>query len=51
MNLFYRKLILAVFLMVVIFQLCGCGETIQGIGKDTRRMGKGVKTIFIREGE
>ena len=51
MNLFLKKMILTAFLAIIIFQLTGCGETVQAIGKDVRRMGKGVKTIFIRESE
>lgn len=49
MNLLYKKLILTGFLTVIILQLSGCGETVQGISKDTRRVGKGIKTIFTRE--
>ena len=51
MNLFYKRLILVSILAILILQLYGCGETIQGIGKDVTRMGKGVKTIFIRDEE
>jgi predicted small secreted protein len=51
MNLFLKRLILGIFLVMVIFQLSGCGETLQGITKDATRMGKGVKTIFIRDSE
>lgn len=40
------------FLIVLVF-ICistiGCGETFSGAGKDVRRMGKGVKTIFVRD--
>ena len=46
-----RKTIVLIFLAIIILQLSGCGETIQGIGKDVRRVSKGVKTIFIRESE
>ncbi len=35
-----------VFLLLVLL-VAGCGETIQGIGKDTLRMVRGVKTIFV----
>lgn len=49
MKLFLKKLVVTVFLAAVMFQLAGCGETISGIGKDASRIGKGVKTIFIRE--
>jgi len=51
MKLFYIKLIQVIFLAMLVLQLSGCGETIHGIGKDVRRVGKGVKTIFIRDSE
>jgi len=51
MSLFFRKLIFAGVLAALVIQLTGCGETFQGIGKDVHRVGKGVKTIFIRDGE
>ena len=47
----FIKAVYVLFLLVIIAQLCGCGETLQGIGKDARRVGKGVKTIFIRDNE
>ena len=45
-----RRLI-AIFLALVFLSLTvvGCGETFSGIGKDSRRIGKGVKTIFVRD--
>ena len=44
-----RKLI-ALFLVLVFLSLtmAGCGETFSGAGKDTRRISKGIKTIFVR---
>jgi len=51
MNLSCKKLVLVALLTIVLLQLSGCGETIHGISKDTQRMGKGIKTIFIRESE
>ncbi len=51
MNPIFKKSFLAAVLILLIFQLSGCGETLQGISKDAQRMGKGVKTIFIRDGE
>ncbi len=45
------KWTLVMFLIIVAIQLSGCGETVSGIGKDWHRVGKGVKTIFIRDGE
>ena len=45
-----RKLIaLSCVLLVMMVIAAGCGETISGIGKDAKRIGKGVKTVFIRE--
>ena len=37
-------------LIIICIFLVGCGETIRGVGKDVSRVGKGVKTIFTREG-
>lgn len=51
MVLFCKRLILIALLIMLTLQLYGCGETVHGIGKDARRMTKGVKTIFIRESE
>jgi predicted small secreted protein len=51
MKLFLKKLFFISLLSLAIFQLSGCGETISGIGKDARRVGKGVKTIFFKEGK
>lgn len=39
-------LLLAVILSVF---LSGCGETIHGMVKDTKRIGAGVKQVFVRE--
>lgn len=51
MDSFYKKSILSIVLTVILLQLSGCGETLHGVGKDWGRVGKGVKTIFIREGD
>jgi len=51
MKLFLKKSFFIGFLFLIMFQLFGCGETISGIGKDARRVGKGVKTIFFKEGK
>ncbi len=39
-----------IFLLVLVVFLAGCGETINGICKDTKRIGVGVHTVFVREG-
>ena len=44
-----RKVITVVSLLIIVVFLAGCGETLNGMGKDTRRIGKGVKTVFIRD--
>ena len=51
MNLFCKKLIFLILLFILVLQLSGCGETFHGVSKDAQRMGKGVKTIFIRDSE
>lgn len=38
---------LAIFFLTM---LAGCGETIGGVGKDVSRIGKGIKTIFVKDG-
>ncbi len=44
-NIFF--LILAIICIVAI----GCGETVSGISKDATRIGRGVKTVFIKDSE
>ena len=34
-------------LLLASLVLSGCGETFGGIKKDTLRIGKGIKTIFV----
>ncbi len=51
MNLFCKKIILVMFIAMLVLPLSGCGETVHGVSKDVKRMGKGVKTIFIRDSE
>ncbi|MBL7070610.1 MAG: hypothetical protein ISS26_00350 [Candidatus Omnitrophica bacterium] len=51
MNLLYKRSLAVVFLMIMLLQLSGCGETLRGVGKDWGRVGKGVKTIFVRDSE
>lgn len=36
-------------ILLLVTGLAGCGETISGIGKDTKRIGQGVKTIFFKD--
>ena len=44
-----KKVHTFILLLAIIVILQGCGETIRGIGRDTTRMGRGVKTIFISD--
>jgi predicted small secreted protein len=44
-----KKIIVALMLICFTLTIVGCGETISGAAKDIRRMGKGVKTVFIRD--
>ena len=39
------------FILLLVFAsilASGCGETINGLSKDMRRISKGVKTVFMR---
>lgn len=44
------KFLLVGIVLLLMAHLAGCGETITGIGKDVKRVGQGVKTIFFRDG-
>ena len=39
----------AISLIVLASFLVGCGETVHGMVKDTRRIGSGVQKVFVRE--
>ncbi len=36
-------------MVVMASLLIGCGETFNGAVKDSKRIGSGIKTVFIRE--
>lgn len=44
-----KKFFVFSLLAICCIMLSGCGETIGGVGKDASRIGKGVKTIFIKD--
>lgn len=44
-----NKIISLLSLLVLLAFLAGCGETVTGAVKDTRRIGQGVRKVFIRE--
>ena len=43
-----KKIISIISLLLVVVFLAGCGETVNGMVKDTQRIGSGVKKVFIR---
>ncbi len=44
-----KGMFLALLVLATIVSLCGCGETVSGVGKDVNRMGRGVNTFFFRQ--
>ncbi len=44
-----RRFIILVAAVCLLAACSGCGETINGIGNDVSRMGRGVRTIFVRD--
>ncbi|MFC1548508.1 hypothetical protein ACFL5E_00960 [Candidatus Omnitrophota bacterium] len=44
-----KRFVSFVSLLLLVVFLAGCGETVNGAIKDTKRMGTGVKKIFIRD--
>jgi len=48
---FIQKCLILVILVVFCSGIIGCGESFSGAGKDVRRVGKGIKTIFVKDGQ
>jgi predicted small secreted protein len=44
-----RKYVLIVSVLLTAAFLAGCGETVNGMVKDTKRVGAGIGKIFIRD--
>ena len=44
-----KKISFVVGIILCAAFLVGCGETIQGAGRDISRIGYGVKTIFVSQ--
>jgi len=40
--------VLCVLVWMLTFLVTGCGETVNGMVKDTKRIGTGIKTVFVR---
>ena len=49
-----RGICIRIMVLMVLLSFCsiviGCGETMGGIGKDATRMGRGIRTIFVKDG-
>ena len=46
-----KYIALTLVLILASLAITGCGETVSGVGKDINRIGRGVKTVFIRDAE
>ncbi|MCK4852557.1 MAG: hypothetical protein KAS86_05510 [Candidatus Omnitrophica bacterium] len=44
-----KTCLLLILLVTASFLITGCGETVTGMIKDTKRIGTGIKTVFVRE--
>ena len=44
-----RKFTAFISVIIAVSFLAGCGETVTGMVRDTKRIGGGVKKIFVRE--
>ncbi len=44
-----KKNISLFILVILVFFASGCGETVNGVVKDTKRIGSGIKKVFVRE--
>jgi len=45
-----RRIVSLISLVLLVSFLAGCGETVNGMVKDTKRIGSGVHKVFVREG-
>ncbi len=45
-----RRFVSLISLMLLLSFLAGCGETVNGVVKDSRRIGAGVRKVFVRDG-
>ncbi|MGB2600041.1 MAG: entericidin [Candidatus Omnitrophota bacterium] len=46
-----RKIIPLLSLLILAAFLAGCGETVKGAVKDTKRIGSGVRKVFISDND
>ena len=44
-----KKIITVVSLLLLVVILAGCGETVNGVVKDTKRIGSGIHKVFVRD--
>lgn len=44
-----RNFALVMITMLLTMCLAGCGETVNGLSKDLKRVGKGIRTVFVRD--
>lgn len=44
-----RRGISVFMLLLLCLGLVGCGETVRGAGRDAKRIGEGVKHIFVSQ--
>ncbi len=44
-----KRIAAVISLLVMVTFLAGCGETINGMVKDTKRIGNGVRKVFVRD--
>ena len=44
-----KRLLSFISLLLLVVFLVGCGETVNGMVKDTKRIGTGVHQVFVRD--
>jgi predicted small secreted protein len=44
-----KRIAFVISLLLLISLLAGCGETVNGVVKDTKRIGSGIRTVFVRD--
>lgn len=44
-----KRFLAFVSLLILVSFLVGCGETVNGMVKDTKRIGSGIHQVFVRD--
>ena len=44
-----KRVMVLISLIILVSFLSGCGETVHGAVKDTKRIGQGIRKVFVND--